>query len=75
MKPKKALVTTTDIFSKEGNSDMVHRKIKTKPNLVKKAITPPISAKNNIETVNKTEKSQASNKTVDTPISNKSDKN
>ena len=44
-----------------------------KHNVVKEAITPPI-AKNNIKTVNKTEKSQASNKTVDTSSSNKSDK-
>ena len=45
----------------------------TKPNVVKDTITATIS-KNNIDTVNKTEKSQASNKTVDTYSSNKSDK-
>ena len=32
----------------------------TKPNVVKESITPPI-AKNNNDTVNKTDKSQASN--------------
>ena len=37
-------------------------------------ITPPISEKNNIDAVKKTEKSQASNKTVDTPRRNKTDK-
>ena len=63
-----SLVTTTDTAVKEGNTDMG-----TKPNLVKEAITPPI-AKNNIDTVNKTDKSQASNKTVDTSSRNKSDK-
>ena len=45
----------------------------TKPNVVKEAIIPPI-AKNKIDTVNKTEKSQACNKTVDKSSSNKSDK-
>ena len=52
------------MFDKEG---------KSKQNVVEEAITPPISAKRKIDTVNKTEKSQASNKTVDTPISNKND--
>ena len=42
--------------------------------MVKEAITPPISAKKMINTFNKTEKSQASNKTVDTPKSIKTDK-
>ena len=37
------------------------------------AITPPISGKKKIDTVNKTEKSQASNKTVDTPKRNKTE--
>ena len=45
----------------------------TKPNEVKVTITPPI-VKNNIDAVNKTEKSQAYNKKLDTPIRNKSDK-
>ena len=34
---------------------------------MEEAITTPISEKNKIDTVNKTDKSQASNKTVDTP--------
>ena len=42
---KKELITTTDTFVKEGNTDMVDKKIKAKPNVVKKAITPPISKK------------------------------
>ena len=40
---------------------------------MEEAITPPISTKNKIDTVNKTEKSKASNKTVDTPKINKTD--
>ena len=32
---KKALVITTDTVVKEGNTDMVDRKRKTKPNVVK----------------------------------------
>ena len=39
--------------------------------MVKEDITPPISAKNNIYTVNKTNKSQAYNKTVHAPKINK----
>ena len=42
--------------------------------MVKESITPPISEKYKIDTVNKTDKSQASNKKVDTSSSNKSDK-
>ena len=61
---KKALVTTTDTVVKEGNTDMVNKETKTKPNVVKEAITPPISAKKKINTVNKTAKMQASNETV-----------
>ena len=45
----------------------------TKPNVAKESITPPI-AKKNIDTVKKTEKSQASNTKVDTSSSNKSEK-
>ena len=41
---------------------------------MKGSITPPISGEKNIDTVNKKEKSQASNKIVDTPRSNKTDK-
>ena len=46
----------------------------TKPNVVKKFTTPPIAAKNKIDTLSKTNKSQAPNKTVDKPRSNKNDK-
>ena len=63
---KKALFTTTDRVVKEVNSDMAGKKRKTKSNVVKEAITPPIPEKKKIDTVNKTDKSQASNKTVDT---------
>ena len=45
----------------------------TNPNVVKEAINTP-TAKNQIDTVNKIEKSQASNKKVDTSSSNKYDK-
>ena len=71
---KKALVTNTDKIVKEVNNDMVDKKIKTRTNLVKEAITPPISEKKNIDTINKTEESQAPNKTADTPKSNKTEK-
>ena len=47
------------------------KKRKTKPNVVREAITPPISEKQNIDKLNKTEKSQAPYKTVDKPKSNK----
>ena len=63
-----SLVSTTDTVVKLGNTYMG-----TKPYVLKEAITPPI-AKNKIYTVNKTEKSQACNKTVDKSSSNKSDK-
>ena len=65
---KKSLVNTTDTVVTYGNTDMG-----IKYNLVNEAITPPIAEKN-IETVNKTDKSQASNISVDTSSSNKSDK-
>ena len=45
---------------------MVEKEGKSKQNVVEEAITPPISTKNKIDTINKIEKSQASNKTVDT---------
>ena len=41
---------------------------------MKEAITSTISAKKKIYTINKTDKSQAPNKTVDKPRSNKTDK-
>ena len=61
---KKSLVATTDTVVKEGNTKMVGGERKTKPNMVKEAITPPISEKTNIDTVKETYKSQASNTTV-----------
>ena len=41
---------------------------------MKKAINPPISSKKKIFAVNKTDQSQAPNKTVDTPKRNKTKK-
>ena len=70
---KQASVTTTDTVVKEGNTYMVDKEGKSKPNALEESIIPPISTKKKIYTVNKTEKSQASNKTVDTPKSNKND--
>ena len=70
---KQALVTTTDSVFKEGNTDMVDKEGRSKPNVVKEAITTTISSKKIMDTVKKTEKSQASNKTVDTPKINKTD--
>ena len=55
---ERALVTTTDMVVKEGNTGMGK-----KPNVVKETITPPI-AKKNIDKVNKTEKLQASKKNL-----------
>ena len=54
MSSKESLATTTDKIFKEEMNEMVK-----KTNVVKKAITTPFS-KNNINTVNKTEKLQAS---------------
>ena len=54
MSSKKSLVTTKEKIVKEGNNDM-----RIKPNVVKESITPSI-AKNNIDTVNITEKPQSS---------------
>ena len=68
MSSKKSLVTTIDKIVKEGINDMG-----TKLNVVKEAITPPIS-KNNIDTVNKKEKPQASKREKEKFINNKSDK-
>ena len=69
---KKELVTTTDTVVKEGNTDMVEKEGKPKQNIVEESITPPIST-TKIDTVNKTEKSHASNKTVYAPKYNKTD--
>ena len=68
MYSKNPLVTATDKMIKEGINDT-----ETKPNVVKKAITPPI-AKNKIDTVNETDKPQASKSKKDKSISNESDK-
>ena len=59
---------------KDGNTDMVDKKRKTKTIVVKEAITPQFTARKKIDRVNKIEKSQASKETVDTPKSNKTDK-
>ena len=67
MSSKKALVATTDTGVKEGNTDTGK-----KPNVMKEAITHTIEFI--FDTVNKTEKPQASNKKVDTSSINKSDK-
>ena len=50
------------------------KKSKTKPNVLKEGIIPPISEKKKIDTVNKTEKSKSFNKKVDMPRSNKTEK-
>ena len=68
MNSKNPLVTATDKMVKEGINDT-----ETKPNVVKKAITPPI-AKNKIDTVNETDKPQASKSKKDKSTSNESDK-
>ena len=70
---KQALVTTTDTVVKEVNTYIVDKEGKPKTNVVEEAITPPISSKNKIDTVNKTEKSRAFNRTVYTPKINKTD--
>ena len=66
---KKLLVATIDTVDKEVTIDTVDKKGKSKQNVVEEAITSHISAKKNIDTINKTEKSQASKRTV--PISKK----
>ena len=55
-------------MAKGGINDM-----ETKPNVMKEAITHPIS-KNKIDTVNKTDKPQAYKSKKDKPIRNKSHK-
>ena len=52
------LVTTIDTADKEGIIDTVEKKGKSKQIVVEEAITSPFSAKNNIDKINKTEKSQ-----------------
>ena len=73
MIPKSHCLLLLIRLSKKGLLTRLTKKGK-KPNLVEEAITPPTSAKNNIGTVNKTQKSQAYNKIVDPPQSNKTDK-
>ena len=68
---KHALVTDTDTVVKEGNTYTVDKEGKFEKNVVQEAISPPISSKNKIDTVNKTEKPQASNKIVDAHKRNK----
>ena len=70
---KQSLVTTNDNVVKEGNTDIFGKEWKSNQDIVEEAITPPISVKKNIDAVNKTEKSQASNKTVDTTKINKTE--
>ena len=69
---KHALVTTTYMVSKEGNTDMVDKEGELKKSC---GVSHHSSyfRKKKIDTVNKTEKSQASNKTLDIPKSNKND--
>ena len=42
---KTALVTTTDMVVKEGNTDMVDKEGKSEHNVVEESMTPPISVK------------------------------
>ena len=70
---EKALVTTTDTVVKEGNTDMAEKKRKNlmwwrNPSLLL------FYQKKKIDTLKKADKTQASNKTVDTPRSNKTNK-
>ena len=50
---EKSLVATTYTVDKEGNTEMVDKKSKTKPNVGKESITYPVSSKKNIDTVKK----------------------
>ena len=63
---EKPLVTNIYTVEKEGTIETVDKKRKSKPNVVEYFVTSPISAKKKIDTFNKTEKSQTSNKTVPT---------
>ena len=58
------------LLSKKGVLTWLTKK-ENKKNVVEEAITPHISTKKKMDTVKKTDKSQASNKTVDTPKINK----
>ena len=59
---KNPLVTTIDKVDKKWTIDTVDKKWKSKQNLVEESKTSPISEKNKIDTVNKTQKSQTSKK-------------
>ena len=48
---KQALVTTTDTVVKKENTDMFDKEGKSKQNVVREAITTPISEKNEIENI------------------------
>ena len=72
--PKRHCSILLTRLSKKGILTWLKKKGKPKPNVVKEFITPTNSAKKDIDTVNKTEKAQASNKTVDTPKGKKIDK-
>ena len=48
---KQALVTTTDMDVRERILKWLTKKCKSKPNVVKEAITPPISSKWNIKII------------------------
>ena len=50
---------------------MVDKESKSIQNLVEESIAPPFTEKKKLATVTKTDKLQASNKTVDAPKSNK----
>ena len=50
---KQALVTTIDTVVKERNTEIFEKEGKSKQHFVEEAITPPISAKNKIDTVKK----------------------
>ena len=63
MIPKRHWSLLLTRFSNKGILTWLTKREK-KPNVVKESITPPISAKNKIYTVNKIKKSQESNKTV-----------
>ena len=51
---KKALVTTIERVDNEGTTDTLDKKRGEKPNVVEESVNSPISAKKNIDTVNKT---------------------
>ena len=70
---KKALVFTNDTVGKGENTDMLDKKMKTKPNVVKEAITPPIS-ENKYWHSQQNREITSIQKKLDTLRSNKTDK-